>query len=118
MSATQHLLTGYHVVFVTYIQMFFMSELIMGRAFFISVACVISFTALKEMEGRKENTLLAEKTKIEMDQKIEEVAAKIFALERNCAVLNGGIKQKTAKKESLLSGIMQVYLVAPGFCSD
>jgi hypothetical protein len=75
---------------------------------------VTSFTALKEMEARKENTLLAEKTKIEMDQKIEEVAVKISALEQNYAVLDDGIRQKTAKKESLLSGIMQVHLVALG----
>jgi len=67
------------------------------------------------MEARKENTLLADKTKIEMDQKIEGVAAKISALKRNCAVLDDGIRQKVAKKESLLSGIMQVYLVALGF---
>ena len=66
------------------------------------------------MEARKENTLLADKTKIEMDQKIEEVAAKISALEQKCAVLDDGIQQKTAKKENLLSGIMQVYLVALG----
>ena len=78
------------------------------------MTCVTSFTAVQEMEARKENTLLADKTKIEMDQKIEHVAAKISALEQNCAVLDDGIRQKMAKKESLLSGIMQVYLVALG----
>jgi len=66
------------------------------------------------MATRKENALLADKTKIEMAQKIEEVAAKISALEQNCAVLDDGIRQKTAKEESLLSGIMQVYLIALG----
>ena len=49
-----------------------------------------------------------------MDQKIEEVGAEISALEQNCAVLDDGIRQKMAKKESLLSGVMQVYLVALG----
>jgi hypothetical protein len=79
---------------------------------------VIPFSALKEMEARKEDTLLAEKIKIEMDKKIEEIADKISALEQNCAVLDDGIKQKTAKKEIVLSGIMQVYLVALGLAKS
>jgi hypothetical protein len=58
------------------------------------------------MEARKQNTLLADKTKIEMEQKIE-AAAEIPALQRNCAVLEDGMQQKMVKKEILLSGIMQ-----------
>lgn len=85
-----------------------------GKISSTSVTSVTSFTALQEMATRKENALLADKTKIEMAQKIEEVAAKISALEQNCAVLDDGIRQKTAKEESLLSGIMQVYLIALG----
>jgi hypothetical protein len=69
---------------------------------------VSSFSGLKEMEARKENTLLAEKTEIEMVQKIEEVETKISALQQKCAVLDDEIKQKTAKNEILLSGIMKV----------
>jgi hypothetical protein len=80
----------------------------------MSVRYVTFFTALEEMEVRKKNKILAEKMKIEMDQKIEEVAAKIIAVQQNCAVLDDGIRQKTAKKESLVSGIMQVYLVTLG----
>jgi hypothetical protein len=76
---------------------------------------VASSTALEETEARKKNKILAEKTKIEMDQKTEEVAGKITALQHNCAVLDDGIRQKTAKKESLVCRIMQVYLIALGF---
>jgi hypothetical protein len=78
------------------------------KRFFTLVRYVTFFTVVEEMELRKKNKILAEKMKIEMDQKIEIAAAKITTLQENCRVLDDGIRQKTAKKESLVSRKMQV----------
>jgi hypothetical protein len=65
------------------------------------------FTVLEEVEERKKNKILAEKVKMEMDQKLAEVSAKIIAMEKNVA-LEEKIRQKTAKRQKSVSKMTQV----------
>lgn len=57
---------------------------------------------------RKKDKVLSEKVRMEMDQKIDEVVAKLIALQQQNVVLSDRIRQKTAKKENLVSKIEQV----------
>lgn len=57
---------------------------------------------------RRKDKVLAEKVRMEMDQKIDEVVAKLIALQQQNVVLSDRIRQKTAKKENLVSKIEQV----------
>jgi len=69
---------------------------------------VTLFTVFKEMEERKKEKILAEKVRMEMDQKIEEVMAKMTALQQNNVTMEDRIREKTAKKGMLVSKMMQV----------
>ncbi|XP_023706005.1 myosin-6 isoform X2 [Cryptotermes secundus] len=62
---------------------------------------------LEEVEERKKDKILAEKVKMEMDQKIEDVSAKIIALQQKNTALENTIIQKTAKRQNLVSKMMQ-----------
>jgi SMC interacting uncharacterized protein involved in chromosome segregation len=66
------------------------------------------FTAVEEVEERRKNKILAEKVKMEMDQKIEEVSAKIIELQQKNVALEDTIRQKTAKRQNLLSKMTKV----------
>ncbi|XP_021916559.1 coiled-coil domain-containing protein 18-like isoform X2 [Zootermopsis nevadensis] len=63
--------------------------------------------ALEKIEMRRKDKVLAEKVRMEMDQKIDEVVAKLIALQQQNVVLSDRIRQKTAKKENLVSKIEQ-----------
>jgi SMC interacting uncharacterized protein involved in chromosome segregation len=66
------------------------------------------FTVLEEVEERKKNRILAEKVKMEMDQKIEEVSTKIIALQQKNMALEDKVKQKTVKRQKSVSKMTQV----------
>lgn len=66
------------------------------------------FTVLEEVEKRKKNKILAEKVKMEKDQKIDEVSAKITALQQKNMMLEDKVRQKTAKSQNLVSKMTQV----------
>jgi methionine-rich copper-binding protein CopC len=74
----------------------------------MSESYVTLFTVQEEVEERKKNKVLAEKVKMEMGQKIEEVSAKIIALQQKNMALEDAIRQKTAKRQNLVSKVMQV----------
>lgn len=63
------------------------------------------------MEMREKDKMLAGQVRMEMDQKIEEVVAKFVALQQKNMVMEDMTRQKTAKKESLVSRTMQVSCV-------
>jgi hypothetical protein len=85
----------------------------MRKSYFTLVRFVFLFTALEEIEMRKKDKILAEKVRMEMDQKTEEVVATVTALQQKNMVLEDRIRQKTAKKENLVSKMIQV-LIVPG----
>lgn len=74
----------------------------------MSESYVTLFTVLKVVEERKKDKMLAEKVKMDMDQKIEDVSAKIIALQQKNMALENKIRQKTAKRQNLKSKMMQV----------
>lgn len=74
----------------------------------MSESYVTLFTVQEEMEERKKDKILAEKVKMEMDQKIEDVSAKIIALQQKNMALENTIRQKTAKRQNLVSKGTQV----------
>jgi hypothetical protein len=83
----------------------------MRKSCFTLVRFVFLFTALEKMEMREKDKMLAAQVRMEMDQKIEEVVAKFVALQQKNMVMEDMARQKTAKKESLVSRTMQVSCV-------
>jgi hypothetical protein len=83
----------------------------MRKSCFTLVRFVFLLTALEKMEMREKDKMLAGQVRMEMDQKIEEVVAKFVALQQKNMVMEDMTRQKTAKKESLVSRTMQVSCV-------